>query len=55
MLGVEDPFTGDQAEQRHQARGDEDRLDLVRPLGGQEPKCDNENGDCEHRGDYCAC
>ena len=42
VLGVEDRRAGDQAENRHQAGGDQDRLDLVRPLGGDEPERDDE-------------
>ncbi len=43
VLGVEHLGAGDQPEQGHQAGGDQDGLDLVGSLGGDEPEGDDED------------
>ena len=52
VLRIEDFRAGDQAEDGHQARGDKDRLDLVGPLGGDEPERDDEYRQREYRGQH---
>ena len=48
VLGIEHFLAGDQAEHRHQAGGDQDRLDLVCALGGDEPEGDDEDRQRQH-------